>query len=394
MFGLLKLDPDVINNDNDFMIYQAHYCGLCKSLATEYGQLSRVITNYEVTLISLLLTSQRKLNAQFTKVRCPVSLQRKGAAFPNSSDLLADISIVLFYEKLLDNEFDEKKNIPMIIRNRMGKKYKQAQNKLSKYLFDTEYIHNLMEKQRRLEGRGIHSLDCISEQTASMMAYIFKFLSGFNNEALANQQAFKALGFHLGKWIYIMDSLIDLEQDSLLRRFNPFLLKCGFTGNKLQIHEIPEIIKADIKVDLLKILRDIRAALSQITFYRNRNLIEGVVIKNLELKTTIVCNALERNSKNSRKKLRVLQASVAGVLIPETVFASNGMDQLCESFIGPILVCGIVIYGFKTIFKCGHVGCCSNSSHPKEVQVKDGCGGKKTYKRDLDGTYRERSACC
>jgi len=62
-----------------------------------------------------------------------------------------------------------------------------------------------MVKQRELEAGKIHSLDRISEQTALMMAYILQFLSGLNKTSSAEQEAFKGLGFHLGKWIYIMD---------------------------------------------------------------------------------------------------------------------------------------------------------------------------------------------
>jgi len=292
MFGLLKVDPDVINNENDFMTYQAHYCGLCKILAAEYGCLSRFITNYEVTLIYLLLTSHSKVNTRFAKARCPVHLPKKGVVFQNSSEILADISIVLFYEKLLDDEFDEKKKLPEFIRKHIDKKYKKAEGRLAGFGFDTVYIHHLMIKQRELEAGKIHSLDRISEQTALMMSYILHFLSGLNKSSLEDQEAFKELGYHLGKWIYIMDSLIDLEQDSLLRHFNPFLLKCGFVGNKLQIHEIPGFMKIEIKRDLSKVLRDIRKTLSFITFCRNRNLIESLLEKNLKLKTDIVFNAM------------------------------------------------------------------------------------------------------
>ena len=122
MFGLLKVDPDVVNNENDFMTYQAHYCGLCNILATEYWCLSRFITNCEVTLIYLLLTSQSKMNTRFIKARCPVHLPKRDVVFQNGSEILADLTIVLFYEKLLDDEFDEKKKLPGFIRKRIDKR--------------------------------------------------------------------------------------------------------------------------------------------------------------------------------------------------------------------------------------------------------------------------------
>lgn len=101
---------------------------------------------YEVTLIYLLLTSQSKMNTLFTKARCPVRLSKRDVVFQNGSEILADISIVLFYEKLLDDEFDEKKKLPGFIKKRIDKKYQKAEGRLAGFGFDTVYIHHLMVK--------------------------------------------------------------------------------------------------------------------------------------------------------------------------------------------------------------------------------------------------------
>ncbi len=393
MFGLLKLEPSAVGDkDIDFQMYQAHYCGLCKILANDYGQLSRLITNYEATFMYLLLTASREEKNLFIKSRCPVSLSKKEVCLTSDAKTIADISMILFYEKMLDDESDEKRSLPGFVKRNIQNKYRKAVARLSKDGFNAGYIHQLMIKQRKLEARQINSLEVISEQTALMMAYIFKFISSFNSKTY--QEFYIKLGYQLGKWIYIMDSLIDFEKDFLLKQFNPILLKCNFISQKPRINQLPDLLQVEIKNNLIEILRNIRNILPRIKLHRNHNLIKGILVHTLERKSDIVFEAMASNSKNSRRNLRILQASVAGVLLPEAAFASNGLDQICGSLVGPILMCGVLVYAFKIMFRCKTVPCCPCCSHQESVAVEDGCGRKKVYKRGWDGKYRDQSSCC
>jgi len=46
----------------DFCLYRAFYCGICKSIGKQYGQMPRFTTSYDITFLSVLLhdvTKQR-----------------------------------------------------------------------------------------------------------------------------------------------------------------------------------------------------------------------------------------------------------------------------------------------------------------------------------------------
>lgn len=393
MFGLLSLNQDTINNDWECRTYHAHYCGLCKTLAHEFGPLSRIMTNYEGTLLYLFLTSMKIDSISFSKTFCPINLFRKNIVDYDESFIIADISVILFYEKIIDDEFDEKKKIPEFIKRKIYKHYMKAKDRLTFYRFDAKLIHHLMIKQRGLEEKKTHSLNLISEQTALMMSYIFGFISRFAS-SLDSQHNLENLGYYLGKWIYIMDSLIDFENDSVLKRFNPIAINCGFDGHQSQLTDIPIIIQSEIKKELLSILNNIENIISHINLHHNYNLIESVLINNLKYKTDIVFKTMENESVSNMMNLKVLQASVAGILFPKTVFASNGGDQLCGPVMGQFILCGIMVYAFKIMFRCNAISCCPCFHRQDTVTVDDGCGKKKIYKRGWDGSYRDQSSCC
>ena len=396
MFGLLKAAPSIFRQISDFDVYQAHYCGLCQSLSEEYGQLSRFVTNYEVTLMYIFLTSIRQEEIKINEVRCPVSIFKKNSCVTGEARIAADISILLFNEKILDDEFDEKKKLPTFLKNRLVEASQKAQIRLQSKGLDFSYIQELMSQQRELEKNKESALDVISKPTSLMMEWIFEFLSS-GSENKMNTEAFRTIGYYLGKWIYLMDSLIDLEKDSLLKRFNPILIKCDFSEKRVRIHEIPELMIMEIKRHICDCLHQVYNAINSLCLLRHQTLIADILSTGLQRKVDIVFEAIEKNSKNNRKKLKILQASTAGVLIPEVVFASNGSGQSCESCVGPFILCGIVAYGFKIMFS----GCCGTrnscipcDNRPETIQVDSGCGGKKKYKKGCDGHYKEDNSCC
>ncbi len=399
MFGLLRVDFGQLENHEDIKKYQAYYCGLCHALSKNYGQLSRVATNYEATLMYLFFSEQGIKSFITKKLFCPVSLGKKSIYY-NNADVIADISILLSYEKMIDDEYDDKRKLPDFIRSRIKTKYIKACNRLRKNNFDEQYLKNLMTFQRKLEADKVHSFQKTSEPTALMMGYIFDFLSTLTNKNASDKTIFKEIGYQLGKWMYIMDSIIDLEEDSLLNKFNPILLKCGHSGSRdIKLFNIPESVKFEIKENLSTILQNLKIFFTPMKDHENYSLIKYILKTNLENKTDIVFKAMDSSNKSSIKEFGFLQASVAGVISsPKLALASNGLDQACGSCVGPILACGILFYAFKIMFRCNHshMGCCCPCSlgRPDTIQVEDGCGGRKTLKRGFDDRYRDQNDCC
>jgi hypothetical protein len=75
--------------------------------------------------------------------------------------------------------------------------------------------------QENIERKSESSLDESSEPTANMLANVFEMLSSDGTE----QKILKQFGYFLGKWVYLMDAVDDLEKDNKNGEFNPFIKK-------------------------------------------------------------------------------------------------------------------------------------------------------------------------
>jgi ribosomal protein L15E len=148
----------------------------------------------------------------------------------------------------------------------MKKKYAQACDRLKKKRCDVSYLQNLMVLQRNIEDRKTPSLHKTSEPTALMLGYLFGFLSSLTVKDTARKKTYQEIGFQLGKWIYIVDSIVDVEQDSMAQHFNPILLKCNIPVCRRikRPSDISRPVKDELKAILSSILNKIKTSLNHV----------------------------------------------------------------------------------------------------------------------------------
>ena len=77
-----------------------------------------------------------------------------------------------------------------------------------------------MRQQAQLEAEHSPDTDRAADPTARMLA----FLAAADSPE-ADRPARERLGYCLGRWVYLIDALADLEQDGRRGRYNPLLLK-------------------------------------------------------------------------------------------------------------------------------------------------------------------------
>ena len=78
----------------------------------------------------------------------------------------------------------------------------------------------MMEQQKAAE-QSDSGVDKSADPTAQMLSALCRSLS----EDAVQQQVLSSFGYHLGRWIYIMDAADDLEKDFKKGNFNPFRQK-------------------------------------------------------------------------------------------------------------------------------------------------------------------------
>ena len=107
MFGYVIANKKALSDDQRAR-YQSVYCGLCESLRKIYGPAARMVLSYDMAFLILAVNALYELPEDKTESRClahPVAAREKATSEVTS--YAADLSVLLSYEKLRDDLFDE-----------------------------------------------------------------------------------------------------------------------------------------------------------------------------------------------------------------------------------------------------------------------------------------------
>ena len=130
--------------------------------------------------------------------------------------------VLMSYYKLVDNIHDSsffKKIGFTLIRPLFSHWKKKALKKYPEYAAACEKMY-LAQLEAEKSGAGV---DEAAEPTAELLKFVFA------QEAYSEKikPAYEQFGYHLGKWIYLMDAACDIDDDIKHNSFNPIYNKTG-----------------------------------------------------------------------------------------------------------------------------------------------------------------------
>lgn len=221
MFGYVI--PDKLNMYiKDFNVYQSFYCGLCKTLGETGAQPTRLCTSYDLTFYNVLLHSLTNTEVKFEKKICAYNGKKK--VIVKTDDLskkVADISVLMVYYNLDDDVRDGKKS-RAIARDMLAPRRKKA-------LKSVGDIDVLMQKSfddlHKLECDNCDSIDRAADTFATLMRDMTKLL-------IKTDYNIDTFTYNLGRLVYLLDAVDDVEKDSKENTYNPLLLNYGKCTNK------------------------------------------------------------------------------------------------------------------------------------------------------------------
>lgn len=218
MFGYIRAcKPEMRIKEHE--LYKAVYCSLCKEMGKTYGIFSRFTLSYDFTFYALLNMALKSDCCDIERKACTCNPLKKCQYLNNLSDMKmpAAASMILCYFKLMDNINDEKgfKRFKYILlKPFISSAYKKAAKLYPKLdSIAKEYIEN----QTRVEKENCDNIDIAAEPTAKCLAEMFKLISGDE----ISKRCLDRLGYSIGRYIYILDAAVDLEEDIKLNRYNP-----------------------------------------------------------------------------------------------------------------------------------------------------------------------------
>ena len=255
MFGYIRAaKPEM--RIKEFELYKAVYCSLCKEMGKTYGIFSRFTLSYDFTFYALLNMALKPDVCDITRKCCTCNPIKKCQYLTDMSDMKmpAAASMILCYFKLMDNISDEKglKKVKYLL----AKPFIASAYKKAKKLYPSldAVAKSYIESQNEIEKNNCTSIDMAAEPTAKCLAEMFKMLT--DNEA--QKRCLDRIGYSIGRYIYILDAAVDLEEDIKLNRYNPLkeMYKAGeyskeFIAGQLNIC-VSEAAKAYELLDIKK----------------------------------------------------------------------------------------------------------------------------------------------
>lgn len=218
MFGYIITNKDELKL-KDYEKYREYYCGVCNSLKERYGITSALTLSYDVTFMAILLSALYEPETKRHSKRCMVHPLSKHFYLSNEMiDYAADMCILLSYYKCLDDWQDDRKITRLTYSAISRKNVRQI---CGKYKKQAKAVREGLKRLGEFEKNGTDNIDMLSLEFGRLLGTLFcrtcreKCFDTFYNELYD-------MGYHLGKYIYILDAYDDLEEDINKDRFNPF----------------------------------------------------------------------------------------------------------------------------------------------------------------------------
>ena len=133
-----------------------------------------------------------------------------------------------------------------------------------------------------LEKEGCPSMDRVADCFAKILEAVL--VLGPGPWGADTREILGRLGYHLGKWIYLMDAWEDLPENFKKGTFNPLVARFGRAPG-----ETPEDFRArfltQVRWNLMVCLEELGNAVDSLAIQKNRGIIENIVYMGLLRRT-------------------------------------------------------------------------------------------------------------
>jgi hypothetical protein len=196
--------------------YKAYYCGFCRQIKQNFGEITRLTVNYDLVFLAILLSGIYGATDNSEELLCFLKPLKKKKIIRNAYiDYASFINVLLVYYKCMDDYAD---NNSLIARLGAVVLYKNFAKARAKYPDKEKILREGLQKIQQLESSEKACLDDLSEIFGSIFGELYVYSNHDENAAILRR-----IGYLIGKFIYILDCYDDLPQDIKKKRFNPLI---------------------------------------------------------------------------------------------------------------------------------------------------------------------------
>lgn len=317
MLGYVKIDKGELKV-REYEVYTGYYCGVCKSIGRRYGQLPRMVLSYDAAFLAILLASLSDESDTPVQEHCiahPV-IKKKTVIRNRAIDYAGDVMLILAWYKLADDAADEGKAYAKPVMLMMKRIFRRL-NSLYPELCSSVKCH--LSALSALEREKCASIDMAAEAFSKIMEDIFteglravygseppqqtspgadhsdygiSGASGMQDEPCGfaspgndTRELLARAGYHLGKWVYMIDAVDDIEENIESGAYNPLLFRFGFNAANETADEFRARIEPDLRFNLYHYLAMLSRCTDSLDIRKNAGIIENVIYFGLNRKT-------------------------------------------------------------------------------------------------------------
>jgi hypothetical protein len=216
MFGYLLPDKQELKV-KDFALYRAAYCGVCRAIKLSYGALPRLAVSWDAAVLAVLMIGASGVEPKARPRICVLNPVTKRPVLEGHEALhyAAAVGVMLARGRLKDAWADEKRVSALPAMAAFAPADRKARRK---YPAAAAHIDECLMELAALEKAGCAQIDRPADAMGNMLSGIIASGPALNPAATV---LLRSMGYHLGRWTYLVDALDDREKDEKSGAYNP-----------------------------------------------------------------------------------------------------------------------------------------------------------------------------
>ena len=195
--------------------YGAVYCGICRRIRIQSGNVARIGLSYDMAFLAILLMSLYEPEEESGEKACSLHPIRKRPWVDSKYvQYAADMNVALSYYNFLDDWEDDKKYSAKFLAGQFGKHLPDIEQR---YPRQCRAIVECIRQLSQLEKAGCANPD----EPASCFGTLMGELLTYEEDLWASD--LRQMGFYLGRFIYLLDAALDYDKDEKKGKYNPYL---------------------------------------------------------------------------------------------------------------------------------------------------------------------------
>ena len=234
MFGVLRNAGCTIE-PGERQQWIGHICGVCLALKKHHGQPSRIATNYDAALLSVLCEAQVAQPQATRTSYCPLRNSFKAevlAAHNPGTQYAASIALMMAASRARDHVQDDEtgwRHIRPVVTHVSNNWMRAAREATASLGFDAETIASQIRRQAEVEARPGRDFFSYARPTELAVGAAFGHTAVITN-CPQNTDTLYRMGRMFGRIMYLLDSYRDYAADLAAHRFNA--LAASFTAEE------------------------------------------------------------------------------------------------------------------------------------------------------------------